>query len=117
MELTRTSLRAILEGRRAVLVAFGIPALRTCRELSRHLDEIRASFGERASIVFVNVGAQTSIAAAMHIEVLPTALLFRHGQEIGRLEGARPLHHYELALSAAMEAVAVDARPLDLSLS
>jgi thioredoxin 1 len=89
-----------------ILVAFGLPALLSSRELTKSLVRVAAAFHGRALVHHVQVAAQPSLARHCRVETLPTVLVFRDGSELGRLEGARPEHHYHLALASALEAPA-----------
>lgn len=87
-----------------VLVVFGLPQLLSSRELRRSLVRVAAAFHGRALVHHVQVDAQPSVARHCRVETLPAVLIFRNGAELGRLEGARPEHHYHLALASALEA-------------
>ncbi len=101
-DLTFTEL--VYETPGTVLVAFGLPALLSCRELAQSLFRVAAAFQGQALVHHVQVAAHPSIARHCRIETLPTVLVFRDGAELGRLVGARPENHYHLALASALEA-------------
>lgn len=103
-DLTFTEL--VCETQATVVVAFGLPALMASRELMKSLVRVAAAFHGRALVHQVRVAAQPSLARLCRVETLPTVLVFRGGCELGRLEGARPEHHYHLAIASALEAPA-----------
>ncbi len=107
MELDDLTFTALVYGcPGTILVAFGLPALRSCREVTQSLVRVADAFRGQALVHHVEVAAQPSIARLCKIETLPTVLVFRDGAELGRLVGARPDHHYHLALASALEAPA-----------
>jgi thioredoxin 1 len=99
-----TFIELVCETPGTVLVAFGLPALLSSRELMKSLVRVAAAFHGRALVHHVQVTAQPSLARHCRVETVPTVLVFRNGCELGRLEGARPDHHYHLALVSALEA-------------
>ncbi len=91
----------VLESDVPVLVDFTAAWCPPCRmmhpileSLSRERDDVR--------IVQVDVDAQQEAAARYGILSMPTFVLFRDGQEILRLTGARPRRRLERELDAVL---------------
>ena len=79
----------VLDSGKTALVDFWAEWCGPCRMVGPVLDELA---GEMDGTVFgkVNVDDQPELAAAYGVMSIPTLILFREGEEIGRLVGARP---------------------------
>jgi thioredoxin 1 len=85
---------AVLESDLPVLVDFTAAWCPPCRVMKPVLAELAA---ERADlrVVQLDVDAHQQTAARYSVLSMPTFILFRGGQEIGRLVGARPKRRLE----------------------
>jgi thioredoxin 1 len=89
LSLTQDSFTgAVLEADRPVVVDFTAAWCGPCRVMKPVLDELA---GERDDLAFVqvDVDAQPELAARYGVLSMPTFLVFRGGDPIGRLVGAR----------------------------
>jgi thioredoxin 1 len=84
----------VLESERPVLVDFTASWCPPCRVMKPVLAELAA---ERADLRVeqLDVDAHQQTAARYSVLSMPTFILFRGGQEIGRLVGARPKRRLE----------------------
>ena len=85
-----------------VLLAFGFPGLRATSALDVTLAALAEEFRDSAVIARVLLDEKSTIGKAYGVDALPTAILFRGGVEIGRLEGLKPPHNYVIALESAL---------------
>ena len=91
----------MLESDLPVLVDFTAAWCPPCRVMKPVLAELAA---ERADlrVVQLDVDAHQQTAARYSVLSMPTFILFRGGQEIGRLVGARPKRRLEGELAALL---------------
>lgn len=60
-----------------------------CKGLAPILEKVAFEMQDKASIVKVNVTQSSKTAEAFQVTAFPTMILFKDGQEIGRLMGLR----------------------------
>ena len=95
----------VLKAKGPVLVDFWADWCPPCKAISRSLAELAAEFGDRLAVVTVDVDANPGTTRAYQILAMPTLLVFRGGEVIGSLVGARPKAHLRHALEAHLEQV------------
>jgi thioredoxin 1 len=61
-----------------------------CRLIARSLDELAGEFGDRVAVVALNADDNPGVARTYGVMSLPTLLVFRGGELVGSLVGARP---------------------------
>ncbi|MCA8997344.1 MAG: thioredoxin [Planctomycetaceae bacterium] len=77
-----------------------------CRMLSPVLDQLAGEFAGRAKVVKVDVDQSLNLARALHVEAMPTLILFQNGREIDRVVGAPPAAHLRRMLESKVTASA-----------
>ena len=92
----------VLESDAPVLVDFWAAWCPPCRVMNPVLAELA---GDRDDLRVVKVDTEESVetAARYGILAMPTFLLFRNGEEVLRLVGARPRRRLESELAQALE--------------
>ena len=85
-----------------VLVDFWAPWCGPCRMVGPILDEVAAEYAGRAKVVKVNVDEETGVSGAMGIRSIPTVALFKNGEVVDVLVGARPKDAFKTALDKAI---------------
>jgi thioredoxin 1 len=80
----------VLASERPVVVDFWAPWCPPCRMISRSLAELAAEFGDRILVAAINADDNPAIVRAYGVMGMPTLLVFRHGEVVGSIVGARP---------------------------
>jgi thioredoxin 1 len=91
----------VLDADVPVLVDFTATWCPPCRVIGKVLDEVSADRDD-LRIVALDIDAHPAAAAQFQVLAAPTLILFRSGQPILRLVGARPRRRLEQELDAAL---------------
>jgi thioredoxin 1 len=92
----------VLESEAPVLVDFWAAWCGPCRVMHPILSELAADRDD-LRVVSVDAEANVDTAARYGVLAMPTFVLFRNGQEVLRLVGARPRRRLESELAQALE--------------
>jgi thioredoxin 1 len=98
-----TFAETVLGGDRPVVVDFWAEWCPPCKAISRSLAELAEEFGERMVMATLNSDDNPNTARAYAIMSLPTLLVFRRGEVVGSIVGARPKAYLRQALTAHAE--------------
>jgi thioredoxin 1 len=94
----------VLAADRPVVVDFWADWCPPCKAISRSLEELAAEFGDRMAVVTLDVDANPETTRAYGVQAMPTLLVFRAGEVVGSLVGARPKAHLRHALEDHLDA-------------
>jgi len=79
----------VLESKTPVLVDFWAPWCGPCKMISPILDELAGEYDGRIKIGKVNTDEQQQLAAQFRVTSIPTLLIFRAGQVVEQMVGAK----------------------------
>ena len=85
MNINNQKYQDLLKADKPMLVDFWAPWCSYCRRIGPAYDRIAQQFGEELNIVKINIDEEPALAAAEHIEVIPTLVLYRKGEAIGSI--------------------------------
>jgi len=79
----------VLRADKPVVVDFWAPWCAPCRAIAPILDKLATEYEGRLTIAKVNTDEEIQHASALGIQGIPTLIIFKNGQEVGRLVGSR----------------------------
>ena len=85
MNINNQKYQELLQADKPLLVDFWAPWCSYCRRIGPAYDRIAQQFENELNIVKINIDEEPALAAAEHIEVIPTLVLYRNGEAIGSI--------------------------------
>jgi thioredoxin 1 len=92
----------VLQSDTPVLVDFWAEWCAPCKKVSPLLEEIATEMGDRVRIVKVNIDENPETARAYRIMSVPTLTVFKGGQPVQSVAGARPKGDLVKLIEAAL---------------
>ncbi|MFJ8579455.1 thioredoxin family protein [Micromonospora sp. NPDC093277] len=93
----------VLASARPAVVDFWAQWCPPCRAVSRHLAELAEEFGAAMLFATLNTDENPVTTRAYGVLSLPTLLVFRDGEVVGSIVGARPKNHLRLSFARHLE--------------
>ncbi len=89
IEVTDDTFESTITDNKLVLVDFWAPWCGPCRMVAPVLDEIAGEHGDKVTIAKVNTDENQAVASKHGIMSIPTMMLFKDGEKIDQMVGAR----------------------------
>lgn len=84
----------VLNSDKPVLVDFWATWCGPCRMVSPLIEELAEEYGETAVVGKVNVDDESELASKFRIMSIPTVMLFKNGQAVEKIVGARSKNEF-----------------------
>jgi thioredoxin 1 len=99
--ITKDNFKAeVLESPVPVLVDFWADWCRPCKMVAPFLEQIAEEYSGRLKVGKVNVDDENDLAGQHGIESIPTMIIYKNGEVVGRQTGALPKHELEKTFKA-----------------
>ena len=92
----------VLGASKPVLVDFWAAWCAPCKMLRPVVEDLAAEYGERVTIVELDVDANPIIASRFSVLSIPTLILFRDGKPAQRIVGYQPRAHLKQKIDAVL---------------
>ncbi len=90
-----TSFSALINSTKPVLVDFSAEWCGPCKMMAPILKELKQRMGDDAVVLKVDVDKNPQLAAQLHIQGVPTLILFKAGKIEWRQSGVMPAEYLE----------------------
>jgi thioredoxin 1 len=94
--------RQVLRATQPVVVDFWAPWCPPCLAIAPILAELARDYAGKLTVAKLNVDENPHCMQALGIFGAPTLVLFKNGQEVGRLVGARRKQQYQAAFNGVL---------------
>jgi thioredoxin 1 len=98
-----TFAQTVLAGDRPVVVDFWAEWCPPCKMISKSLTELAEEFGDRMVVATLNSDENPNATRTYAVMSLPTLLVFRQGEVVASIVGARPKTYLRQVLTAQLE--------------
>lgn len=85
----------LIKSQKLILVDFSAEWCGPCKMMAPMLKELAGKIGEKAKIVKIDVDQNRQVAESLHINAVPTLILFKDGEVAWRQSGVVPVHALE----------------------
>lgn len=92
--ITKENFDQIVNTDKPVLIDFWASWCNPCKTVAPVIEELAAEYTDRAVIGKVNIDDQGELSSKFRIMSIPTIVLFKGGQPVDKIVGARPKSDY-----------------------
>lgn len=86
------SFNDLINKNKVVLVDFSAAWCGPCQTLAPILHEVKAHYGDRLSVVKIDVDKNQALAQKFAVQGVPTMILYANGNQVWRQSGVLPRH-------------------------
>ena len=95
--------QVVLKAEKPVLVDFWATWCKPCLMVAPILDELSEEYSDKISFVKLGVESNAKTAANYGVMGMPTLLIFKNGEPVSHIVGARPKSELKKHLEAVLE--------------
>jgi thioredoxin 1 len=99
---SQTFAKEVLESSVPVMVDFWAAWCGPCKMIAPALDELADEYVGKARIVKVDVDSEQLLAGQFNVRSIPTLLLFKQGQVVEQIVGARGKNDFKASIDRAI---------------
>ncbi len=103
IELTEDNFQSVLEEGQPLLVDFWAEWCGPCRMVAPTLDQLASEYDGKVRIGKLNVDQNQALSMQYQVQSIPTFLMFKDGEVIGRMMGAMPKAAFEKFIDKNLE--------------
>ncbi len=90
LTITDQNFQDVISGDRPVLVDFWAEWCGPCRLIAPHLEALATEHPDQLAVAKLNIDENPQSPASYGVMSIPTLILFKNGEEVQRIVGARP---------------------------
>ena len=103
LEITDANFQdTVLNSEKPVIVDFWAEWCGPCKMITPVLEELAAEYAGRVTVGKVNIDDHQNLAAQFRVSSIPTLLLFKGGQVVNQMVGARGKRDFQKMLDGAL---------------
>ena len=95
LHLNSSNFDTTVAGAKPVLVDFWAPWCGPCRMMGPIIDELSAKYAGKVKFAKMNVDENRSVPSKYSIQSIPALMIFKNGEMVKNLVGARPKEELE----------------------
>ena len=85
VNINRQEFEKLIQGDKPVLVDFWAPWCVYCRRINPAYDKIAEKYADEINVVKVNIDDEPQLAEAEKIELIPSLVVYRRGEDLGSI--------------------------------